>query len=147
MTALPREFTVTMNTAAVYSTRNVDMARSLSADHIIDYTQEDFTQNRQHYDLIFVANGSRPISDYQHALSSNGIYVCREVLCLKSSIHASGSITVNGREQEDGQRVSNARPNGFDFCKRTSQSGKVKPVIDRCYLLDVQSQSEMGRIG
>ena len=60
---------------AVCSTRNLDMVRSIGADHVIDYTREDFTQNGQHYDLILAANGYRSISDYRRALSPNGIYV------------------------------------------------------------------------
>jgi len=49
--------------------------RSLGADHVIDYTQEDFTQNGQRYDLILAANGYHPISAYQRALGPQGIYV------------------------------------------------------------------------
>src|SRR5207248_6694816 len=60
---------------AVCSTRNVDMARSIGADHVIDYTQEDFTHNGQGYDLILSANGYHPISDYKRALSPRGICV------------------------------------------------------------------------
>src|SRR5437763_1002498 len=60
---------------AVCSTRNVDMARSIGADHVIDYTQEDFTRNGQRYDLILAANGYHPISDYKRALSPRGTYV------------------------------------------------------------------------
>ena len=51
------------------------MARSIGADHVIDYTQEDFTKNGQHYDLILAANGYHSISDYKRALSPKGIYV------------------------------------------------------------------------
>src|SRR6266542_2288400 len=60
---------------AVCSTRNVAMARSITADQVIDYTQEDFTQNGQRYDLILAANGYHPILAYQRALSPQGIYV------------------------------------------------------------------------
>src|SRR5207248_5416518 len=54
---------------AVCSTRNVDMARSMGADHVIDYTKEDFTQNGQQYDLIIAVNGYHSIFDYKRALS------------------------------------------------------------------------------
>src|ERR1041385_6657731 len=60
---------------AVCSTRNLDMARSLGADHVIDYTQEDFTQNGKQYDLILAVNGYHPISDYRRALRPEGIFV------------------------------------------------------------------------
>ena len=60
---------------AVCSTRNLDQARSLGAEHVIDYTQEDFTKSGQLYDLILAANGYHSIFDYKRALKPNGIYV------------------------------------------------------------------------
>src|SRR5256712_2882463 len=57
----------------VCSTRNVDMVRSIGADQVVDYTQEDFTKNGQRYDLIFDAVGNRSVSDCKRALSPNGI--------------------------------------------------------------------------
>lgn len=60
---------------AVCSTRNLEMVRSIGADHVIDYKKEDFTQNGQKYDLILAVNGYHPISDYLRALSPNGNYV------------------------------------------------------------------------
>src|SRR5689334_18538012 len=59
----------------VCSTRNVDRMHSINADHVIDYSKEDFTQNGQQYDFILAANGYRPFSDYQRALNSGGNYV------------------------------------------------------------------------
>src|SRR3989440_8542698 len=60
---------------AVCSTRNVDIARSIGADHVIDYTQEDFTQRGHRYDLIMGANAHHSIFDYRRALSRGGVYV------------------------------------------------------------------------
>jgi NADPH:quinone reductase-like Zn-dependent oxidoreductase len=60
---------------AVCSTRNVDTARSIGADHVIDYTREDFTKSGQRYDLIFAANAYHSIFDYRRALSQDGICV------------------------------------------------------------------------
>ena len=60
---------------AVCSTTKVDMVRSLGADRVIDYTQEDFTKNGHRYDLILAANGNRSISDYKRALAPKGRYV------------------------------------------------------------------------
>ena len=59
----------------VCSTRNLDMVRSIGADHVIDYTQEDFTKNGQTYDLIYCAVGNRSAADYKRALNPNGICV------------------------------------------------------------------------
>ncbi len=60
---------------AVCSTGKMDMARSLGAEYVIDYTKEDFTKNGIQYNLIFAANGYHPISDYKRALTAKGIYV------------------------------------------------------------------------
>ena len=59
----------------VCSTRNLDMVRSIGADQVIDYTQEDFTQNGGRYDLIFDAVAKRSFSDCRRVLSPKGIYV------------------------------------------------------------------------
>jgi NADPH:quinone reductase-like Zn-dependent oxidoreductase len=60
---------------AVCSTGNIDTARSLGADHVIDYTREDFTQSSQRYDVILGANTHRSIFDYRRVLAPNGTYV------------------------------------------------------------------------
>ena len=60
---------------AVCSTRNVDTARSIGADQVIDYTREDFITNGQRYDLIIAANAHHSIFDYRRALGQDGIYV------------------------------------------------------------------------
>jgi hypothetical protein len=60
----------------VCSTRKMDMVRAIGADHIIDYTHEDFTKSGKSYDLILAAGGNHSIFDYKRALSPEGIYVC-----------------------------------------------------------------------
>jgi len=60
----------------VCSTKKVDLVRSIGADHVIDYTREDFTESGQRYDLILAVGGYHPLSDYKRALSPEGIYVC-----------------------------------------------------------------------
>lgn len=121
---------------AVCSTRNMGLVRSLGADHVIDYTQEDFTQNGQQYDLILAVNGYHPIADYRRALSSEGIYVATGG-SMKQSLQATmigPFISMTGRQKMGGMLV---KPNKNDlvFIKELIESGKVKPVIDRQYPL------------
>jgi len=121
---------------AVCSTRNVDAVRAMGADHVIDYTQEDFTKNGQHYDLILAANGYHPISDYKRALSPNGFYVMAggSMPQMFQAMLLGPWISMTG-----GRKMGNflARPNKKDltFMKELLEAGKVKPVIDRCYPL------------
>jgi NADPH:quinone reductase-like Zn-dependent oxidoreductase len=121
----------------VCSTSKLGMVRSIGADHVIDYTQEDFTQNGQHYDLILAANGYHPILAYKDALSPRGMYVMTggstaqmfEAMLLGPWISMTGS-----------KKMGNllARPNQKDlaFMKELLETGKVTPVIDRCYPLN-----------
>lgn len=121
---------------AVCSTKKVAMVRSIGADHVIDYTQEDFTQNGKQYDLILAANGSRSLFEYRRILKPQGIYVMTggatkqmmQAILLGPLLSMSGS-----------QKIGNllARPNQTDlaFIKELLESGKVVPVIDRCYPL------------
>ena len=121
---------------AVCSTRNLDMVRSIGADHVIDYTQEDFTQNGQRYDLILAANGYHPISDYKRALSPKGIYVMTggsmaqmfQAMLLGPWISMTGS-------KKMGNMASKPNQKDLVFMKELLEAGKVKPVIDRCYPL------------
>ncbi|MBI4310481.1 MAG: NAD(P)-dependent alcohol dehydrogenase [Chloroflexi bacterium] len=121
---------------AVCSTRNVDMARSLGADHVIDYTREDFTRNGQRYDLVLAANGYHPILDYKRALSPKGVYVMTggayrqmfQAMFLGPLISMTGSkklvFTAAKADQED-----------LVFVGSLLETGKVAPVIDRRYSL------------
>ena len=59
----------------VCSTRNLDLVRSIGADHVIDYTREDFTQGAQHYDLIVDNVGTHSLLEYKRVLNPKGIYV------------------------------------------------------------------------
>jgi NADPH:quinone reductase-like Zn-dependent oxidoreductase len=120
----------------VCSTRNLDMVRSLGADHVIDYTQEDFTKSGQSYDLILAVTGYHPISAYKRALSPKGIYV----MCGGSSAQMFQGLLLGPWISMTGSKkmvVLSAKPNQKDlvFMKELLEAGKVKPVIDRRYSL------------
>jgi NADPH:quinone reductase-like Zn-dependent oxidoreductase len=127
---------------AVCSTRNMDQARSLGADHVIDYTQEDFTKNGQQYDLILAVNGYHPISAYRRALTPRGIYVMAggtpaqifQAMLLGPRLSKTGGKKLGG--------VS-AKTNRKDlmFLKELLEAGKIAPVIDRCYPLSETAEA------
>ena len=122
---------------AVCSTANLETARSIGADHVIDYTQEDFATNGQQYDLILAANGDRSISDYKRALSPTGVYVQTggSMSQMTQAMIQGPWISMTGSKKMSNMGV--AKPNQSDlvFIKELLESGKVKPVIDRCYPL------------
>ena len=115
----------------VCSTRNLDMVRSIGADHVIDYTQEDFTQNRQRYDLIFDAVGNRSVSDYRRALSPNGICSVAGFTSLSRLFQ----IMLLGGKQIGLMKTAKGNKKDLLFIKELLEAGKVVPVIDRCYPL------------
>ncbi|MHC4207421.1 MAG: NAD(P)-dependent alcohol dehydrogenase [Planctomycetota bacterium] len=120
----------------VCSTRNLDMVRSIGADHVIDYTREDFTKNKQHYDLILAAAGCRSIFDYKRALSPGGIYVMTGG-SMKQIVQA--NLLGPAISKSGGKKLValSHKPNQDDlaFMKELIEAGKVVPVIDRCYPL------------
>lgn len=121
---------------AVCSTGKINMVRSLGADHIIDYTQENFTQSRQQYDVILAVNGYYPISAYQRALAPQGIYVMAggsnpqifQALFLSAWL----SLT-SGKKM--GALTAKSNQKDLGLLKEWLEAGKVVPVIDRCYPL------------
>lgn len=127
---------------AVCSTRNLDMAHSIGADHTIDYTKEDFTRNGQQYDLILAVNGYHPISEYLHALSPEGIYVV-----AGGSMFQLFQAALQGRKTSKTTRqktyVVSLVQNQKDlvFMQNLLESGKVVPVIDGCYPLSKAAEA------
>ena len=122
---------------AVCSTRNVDMVRSIGADQIIDYTQEDFTKNRQRYDLILAANGYHPISDYKRALSPRGTYVMSGGSSMAQLFQAMllGPVISMTGSKKMGNLMAKLNQKDLVFMEELLERGKVVPVIERRYPL------------
>jgi NADPH:quinone reductase-like Zn-dependent oxidoreductase len=122
--------------AAVCSTRNVDLVRSLGADHVIDYTQADFTKQGQRYDLILAANGYHPIWAYKRTLTPKGRYVMTggSMAQFGQAVLLGPLLSITGNNKMGNML---ARPNQRDlgYIKELLEAGKVKPVIDRRYPL------------
>jgi NADPH:quinone reductase-like Zn-dependent oxidoreductase len=127
---------------AVCSPRNLDQATSIGADHVIDYTREDFTQNGLRYDLILAANGYHPLSAYKRALTPKGIYVMAggtmpqvfQAMLIGSWMSESGGRKLCGVSERMDQK---------DLGSMTEliQAGKVKPVIDKTYPLSEAAEA------
>ncbi len=121
---------------AVCSTRNVDTARSIGADHVIDYTREDFTQSGQRYDLIIAANAYHSIFDYRRALGQDGIYVMvgggwaqiLQAMLLGPLLSLIGSKKMSFF-------VAKINKTDLVLLKDFLAAGKIVPVIDRRYPL------------
>jgi NADPH:quinone reductase-like Zn-dependent oxidoreductase len=124
---------------AVCSTRNVEIARSIGADHVIDYSREDFTRSVRRYDLVLGVNAYRPISDYARALESNGTYVMsggggRQIL---QAIFQGLWLSKTGNKTL-GNIMATAKKADLLVVKELLETGKIKPVIERtCSLSEV----------
>ena len=127
---------------AVCSTRNLEQARSLGADHVIDYTREDFTQSGQQYDLILAVNGYHPLSAYKRALAPRGIYVMAggtpaqifQAMLLGPLMSIRGDKKMGGVSAKTSQK-------DLVVLKELLEAGKVVPVIDRRYPLSETAEA------
>jgi len=118
----------------VDSTEKLDMLRSIGADHVIDYTQEDFTKSGQHYDLILDVVVSRSISDYKRALNPKGILAMvggSMATVLKAVILGP---LIKGKKMGIVMWKPNKKED-LAFLIELFEAGKVVPVIDRRYPL------------
>jgi NADPH:quinone reductase-like Zn-dependent oxidoreductase len=120
----------------VCSTSKMDMVRSIGADQVIDYTQEDFTKNGRRYDLILAANGNHPISAYKRALSPEGTYVMSggsgpqmfQTMLLGPMISMTG-------HKKMGNLLKKSNKKDLVVLKEFLEAGEITPVIDRMYPL------------
>ena len=126
----------------VCSTRNVDLVRSLGADHVIDYTKEDFTNTDQLYDLIVDNVGNRSLSEVRRVLKPKGTFV----LVGGGGANEQGLIGPMAKpiklmlvspfvSQKMGMILAELNHDDLALLADLMQSGKVKPVIDRTYKL------------
>jgi len=124
---------------AVCSTRNVDMVRSIGADQVVDYTQEDFTRSGRRYDVMLDLVGSRSLSDCRRALTPRGTYVLVGVADMGRWFGLARQVKVLSLSPfvRQRMRVFIVKHNRDDLAvlKELVEAGKVAPVIDRRYEL------------
>jgi NADPH:quinone reductase-like Zn-dependent oxidoreductase len=121
----------------VCSKHNLDMVRSIGADHVIDYTQQDFTQTGQRYDLIFDAVGNRSVSDYKRALSPNGICSVAGFTTLSRLFQ----VMLLGGKKIGMMETAKANKKDLASIKELLEADKVVPVIDRRYPLSETAEA------
>jgi NADPH:quinone reductase-like Zn-dependent oxidoreductase len=131
----------------VSSTKNLDLVKSLGADRVIDYTQQDFVEDTAQYDIIFDAVGKRSLSETKKVLKSNGVYITT-VPNPKVMLEIVLTAFLPGQKA----KFLFEKPNAKDllFLKELIEGGKIRVVIDRTYPLQelaaAHSYSETGRV-
>lgn len=122
---------------AVCSTRNLDVARSIGADHVIDYTQEDFTRKQQRYDLILAVNGYHPLSAYRRVLGPRGVYVCAggSMSQFFQAMLLGPLMSRKGGRKMGSMGIAKVTQEDLVYLGELLHAGKIAPVIDRSYPL------------
>ncbi len=128
---------------AVCSTRNLEMARALGADHVIDYKQEDFTRSGQRYDLIYAVNGHRSMFAYKKALAPTGICVVGggALMQLLMTLTLGRLISERGGRRIVFQGIATTPQADLLALRDLLEAGKIAPVIDKCYPLNETVQA------
>ena len=127
---------------AVCSTGKLDTMRALGADHVVDYTREDFTRDGRRYDLILAANGYHSIFDYRRALAPGGIYVMTGGggIPMLQAIFLGPLLSLVGGKK---LRMKGAKSDKQDLSvlRGLLETGKITPLIDRTYPLSETAEA------
>jgi NADPH:quinone reductase-like Zn-dependent oxidoreductase len=122
----------------VCSTRNMELVRSIGADHVIDYTQEDYTLNGQTYDVICDVFGKSSVSRSIKSLKPNGRYLLanpslsQRVRGRWAAMRSNKQVIVGAARQKTEDLI---------FLRELIEAGKIKSVIDRCYPLEQTAEA------
>lgn len=112
----------------VTSTRNVDLVRSLGADHVVDYTTTDFARTGRRYDLIFDTIGNRSVADLKRALAEGG----KAAVTGFTSVGKLLGVSLRGGK-EIAQVEAHVTTKDLELLSELIQAGRVRPQIDRRY--------------
>ena len=121
----------------VDSAKKLEMVSSIGADHVIDYTREDYTKSGQRYDLILDVAAKRSIFDYKRALSPTGVFVVvgGSGAALFQAVFLGPLISMTGSKKLGILMWKPNKKEDLAFLKELLEAGKVKPVIDRRFPL------------
>ena len=124
----------------VCSPRHIDAVRSIGADHVIDYTQEDFTRGSARYDVILDNVANHPLRACRHALTTTGVHV-------PNSGHSGMSYIIKTRlvslfvKQQDSGYMATAKPGDLIELRELIEAGKISPVVDKTYAMSEVSDA------
>ena len=122
---------------AVCSTKNVEHARALGADHVFDYTKEDFTRSGKKYDLLFNVNGSRSWSAYKRALKPNATFVLvggpKTPLIGPLGLLIKMRLAMLGASQKFVFFIAKFNREDMQVLKELLETSKVKPFVEQAY--------------
>lgn len=123
---------------AVDHTEKLDLLRAVGADHVVDYTQEDFTENGHRYDLILDIAATRSILRFRRSLSPDGRYVliARSLAGFFGALVLGAWISLTGRKRMGTFMWRPNHRNDLDLLRDLLDSGRVRPLIDRRYRLE-----------
>jgi NADPH:quinone reductase-like Zn-dependent oxidoreductase len=124
----------------VCSTRNIEMVRSIGADRVIDYTQEDFTKSSQHYDIIFDLVANHSVLACRRVLNPKGMYIGAGILAVKSLTGILARLVARlvlspFVSHKFVTFMARSRKEDLTVLRELMASGKVRPIIDSCYTL------------
>jgi len=125
----------------VDSTGKLDMLRSIGAEHVIDYTQKDFTKSSETYDVIFDVIGKSSFSRSTRLLTPNGRYLMGNATLSQRVRGRWLSIRSSKIAVAWARRTAGEYAEDFKFLKELVEAGKVKSVIDRCYPLEQTAEA------
>lgn len=119
--------------AAVCSTRNVEQSLSLGANYVIDYTCQEFTHNKNCYDIILAINGSLTLATYKRMLKKGGRYIMvgGSLSQIFSSLMFGWFFSFGSKKM--GSLAAKSNSNDLAFIVKLAGEGKIKPVIERVY--------------
>lgn len=122
--------------AAVCSTRNVEQSLSLGANYVIDYTRQEFTRNKNCYDIILAINGSQTLATYKRMLKNGGRYIMvgGSLSQIFSSLMFGWFFSFGSKKM--GSLAAKSNSNDLTFIVKLAGEGKIKPVIEQVYPLE-----------
>jgi NADPH:quinone reductase-like Zn-dependent oxidoreductase len=121
------------DTTGVCSKENLDLVKSIGADHVIDYRDKDFTRKLERYDILFIAVDKWPFSQCQHFLADDGVYVnitnpIKNLSMIRNSFQTKRRFVLGANPPDTGEDLR--------FLKELVEKGTLKPVMDRAYSFD-----------